>query len=100
MYNAIFAIIFIIISTCIKKIKIACDCYEAIFFFKFKNKCVRYWPDENEAKLCNKITVCNLGESSTADYTLREFLVTKEGHVSTELISIYSFHNVYFTVYW
>ncbi|CAM1308650.1 PTPN11 (predicted) [Pycnogonum litorale] len=56
-----------------------------------KNKCVRYWPDEGEAKICNKMTVCNLGESSTADYTLREFLVTKEGHLESRKVYHYHF---------
>ncbi|XP_054271842.1 tyrosine-protein phosphatase non-receptor type 11-like isoform X3 [Macrosteles quadrilineatus] len=41
-----------------------------------KNKCARYWPEEGESKEYDQVTVKNLSQSSTADYTLREFLVT------------------------
>lgn len=44
-----------------------------------KNKCARYWPEEGGSKDYGKIKVKNILESSTAHYTLREFLVTKEG---------------------
>ncbi|KAG1683060.1 Tyrosine-protein phosphatase non-receptor type 11 [Nymphon striatum] len=56
-----------------------------------KNKCVKYWPDENDSKICNKITVSSVTESSTADYTLREFLVTKEGHLESRKVYHYHF---------
>ncbi|XP_060516581.1 tyrosine-protein phosphatase corkscrew isoform X2 [Cylas formicarius] len=44
-----------------------------------KNKCARYWPDQNCAKEYGRVTVKSLIESSTAHYTLREFLVGTVG---------------------
>lgn len=48
---------------------------------------MRYWPDEDqprELEVYNgKISVKNVNEKSTADYTLREFLVSHEGEVSS-----------------
>ncbi|XP_046397358.1 tyrosine-protein phosphatase non-receptor type 11-like isoform X2 [Ischnura elegans] len=41
-----------------------------------KNKCARYWPEEGQMKEYGRVRVRNLSESSTADYTLREFLVS------------------------
>ncbi|XP_049946820.1 tyrosine-protein phosphatase corkscrew-like [Schistocerca serialis cubense] len=41
-----------------------------------KNKCVRYWPEEGQSKDFGRVRVRNLSESSTADYTLREFAVS------------------------
>ncbi|XP_067006544.2 tyrosine-protein phosphatase non-receptor type 11 isoform X2 [Anabrus simplex] len=55
-----------------------------------KNKCVRYWPEESQSKEYGKIKVRNLVESSTADYTLREFLVMKEGF--EEERKVYHYH--------
>ncbi|XP_066260744.1 tyrosine-protein phosphatase non-receptor type 11-like isoform X1 [Euwallacea similis] len=46
---------------------------------RLKNKCARYWPDQNGSKEYGKIVVKNLIESSTPHYTLREFLVSMEG---------------------
>ncbi|XP_044741677.1 tyrosine-protein phosphatase corkscrew [Chrysoperla carnea] len=46
-----------------------------------KNKCARYWPEEDQSKEYGKITVRSISESSTADYTLREFIVTKQNCV-------------------
>ncbi|KAJ8917532.1 hypothetical protein NQ315_005581 [Exocentrus adspersus] len=43
-----------------------------------KNKCARYWPDQNCTCTYGKIKVKNLSESSTQHYTLREFLVTQD----------------------
>ncbi|XP_046668267.1 tyrosine-protein phosphatase non-receptor type 11 isoform X2 [Homalodisca vitripennis] len=41
-----------------------------------KNKCARYWPEEGETKEFDKVTVKNMSQASTTDYTLREFLVS------------------------
>ncbi|KDR10028.1 hypothetical protein L798_15690, partial [Zootermopsis nevadensis] len=56
-----------------------------------KNKCVRYWPEECQGKEYGKIKVRNLSESSTADYTLREFLVSREG-AGEEERKVYHYH--------
>ncbi|PNF27585.1 Tyrosine-protein phosphatase non-receptor type 11 [Cryptotermes secundus] len=56
-----------------------------------KNKCVRYWPEECQGKEYGKTKVRNLSESSTADYTLREFLVSREGS-SEEERKVYHYH--------
>ncbi|XP_035233634.1 tyrosine-protein phosphatase non-receptor type 11-like isoform X1 [Stegodyphus dumicola] len=55
-----------------------------------KNKCVRYWPDENQTKEVGKFVLKNIAESSTTDYILREFLLTKEE--CTETRTIYHYH--------
>ncbi|XP_013778053.1 tyrosine-protein phosphatase non-receptor type 11-like isoform X2 [Limulus polyphemus] len=55
-----------------------------------KNKCYRYWPEEGQEKVWGKITVKSLAESSTADYTLREFQVSKEDQCKS--ITIYQYH--------
>ncbi|KAB0797154.1 hypothetical protein PPYR_08148 [Photinus pyralis] len=39
-----------------------------------KNKCARYWPEPNTSKDFGKMSIKNVAESSTAHYTLREFL--------------------------
>nr|CAI5840570.1 unnamed protein product [Callosobruchus analis] len=56
-----------------------------------KNKCARYWPDVNSSKEYDKIKVKNLIESSTPHYTLREFLVTKEGNTCERKVYHYHF---------
>lgn len=38
-----------------------------------KNKCARYWPDQGQTKEWGPARVTCLSESSTNDYTLREF---------------------------
>lgn len=53
-----------------------------------KNKCARYWPDEGETKEFDKVAVKNVSQSSTADYTLREFLVTYQEQERT----VYHYH--------
>ena len=54
--------------------------------FILQNKCVRYWPDEDQSKELkdqnSQIIVKHVSEKSTADYTLREFLVTNDGEVT------------------
>lgn len=42
-----------------------------------QNKCVRYWPEDGQTKDYGRVRVRNLLESSTADYTLREFTVSR-----------------------
>ncbi|KAJ1524929.1 hypothetical protein ONE63_009787 [Megalurothrips usitatus] len=43
-----------------------------------KNKCAKYWPEEEgQTKEYKKIKVRNVLESKTADYTLREFAVSQ-----------------------
>lgn len=39
-----------------------------------KTKCARYWPDQGQTKEWGHAKVTCLTESSTSDYTLREFL--------------------------
>jgi hypothetical protein len=56
-----------------------------------QNKCVHYWPEECQGKEYGKTKVRNLSESSTADYTLREFLVSREGS-SEEERKVYHYH--------
>ncbi|KAL1513838.1 hypothetical protein ABEB36_003187 [Hypothenemus hampei] len=57
---------------------------------RLKNKCARYWPDQNGTKEYGPIVVKNLIESSTPHYTLREFLVSME---STNLErKVYHYH--------
>lgn len=52
---------------------------------------MRYWPEECQGKEYGKIKVRNLSESSTADYTLREFLVSREGSDEEER-KVYHYH--------
>jgi tyrosine-protein phosphatase non-receptor type 11 len=52
---------------------------------------VRYWPEECQGKEYGKTKVRNLSESSTADYTLREFLVSREGSAEEER-KVYHYH--------
>ncbi|KAF5308129.1 hypothetical protein FQR65_LT18257 [Abscondita terminalis] len=40
-----------------------------------KNKCARYWPEPTTTKDFGKISIKNVTESSTAHYTLREFVL-------------------------
>lgn len=39
-----------------------------------KSKCAKYWPDQGQTKEWGPAKVTCLTESSTSDYTLREFL--------------------------
>ncbi|XP_049796152.1 tyrosine-protein phosphatase corkscrew-like [Schistocerca nitens] len=56
-----------------------------------KNKCVRYWPEEGQSKDFGRVRVRNLSESSTADYTLREFAVQHVVAVGDER-KVYHYH--------
>ncbi|KAH6933520.1 hypothetical protein HPB50_015893 [Hyalomma asiaticum] len=53
-----------------------------------KPKCVRYWPDEGQTKDYGKYCLQHISESSNADYTLREFAMSKNG----ETRSVFHYH--------
>lgn len=57
-------------------------------FVILQNKCARYWPEEGESKDYDKVTVKSVSQSSTTDYTLREFLVTYQEEERT----VYHYH--------
>lgn len=44
-----------------------------------KKKCEKYWPDPQQSKEWGSAKVTCLSETSTADYTLREFLLSWRG---------------------
>ncbi|XP_046978268.1 tyrosine-protein phosphatase corkscrew [Vanessa cardui] len=56
-----------------------------------KVKCERYWPELNKTEVIKKYTIYNESESSTQDYTLRRFVVTKKDEPSIKR-TIYHFH--------
>jgi tyrosine-protein phosphatase non-receptor type 11 len=56
-----------------------------------KIKCERYWPELNKTEVIKKYTITNESESSTQDYTLRRFLVTKIDESNAKR-TIYHFH--------
>ncbi|OAD62181.1 Tyrosine-protein phosphatase non-receptor type 11 [Eufriesea mexicana] len=59
-----------------------------------KNKCARYWPEEGEVtEYGGEWKVRALSRTSTADYTLREFLLhgSKPGFTESRLIYHYHF---------
>lgn len=57
-----------------------------------KVKCERYWPDVNKTEVIQKkYTIFNESESSTQDYTLRRFVVTKKDEPNVKR-TIYHFH--------
>lgn len=43
-------------------------------FERGKNKCAKYWPDEGQCKQFGPAKIQCISESSTSDYTLREFM--------------------------
>lgn len=58
-----------------------------------KNKCARYWPEEGEtSEYGGEWKVSALARSSTADYTLREFLLQGTKPQFSEPRKIYHFH--------
>ncbi|XP_012254485.1 tyrosine-protein phosphatase corkscrew isoform X2 [Athalia rosae] len=58
-----------------------------------KNKCARYWPEEGEqAEYGGEWRVRTLGHISTADYTLREFLLWGVKPQHSEPRKIYHYH--------
>lgn len=56
-----------------------------------KVKCERYWPDLNKTEVIKKFTIFNEFETSTPDYILRRFVVTKKDEPNVKR-SIYHFH--------
>lgn len=56
-----------------------------------KVKCERYWPDLNKTEVIKKYAIFNESESSTQDYTLRRFQVTKKDEPEAKR-TIYHFH--------
>lgn len=54
-----------------------------------KSKCVKYWPDQGQTKEWGPAKVTCLSESSTNDYTLREFLFSWK---NKEERRIYHYH--------
>lgn len=54
-----------------------------------KSKCVKYWPDQGHTKEWGSAKVTCLSESSTNDYTLREFLFSWK---NKEERRIYHYH--------
>ncbi|CAH2260487.1 tyrosine-protein phosphatase corkscrew [Pararge aegeria] len=56
-----------------------------------KVKCERYWPELNKTEVIKKYTILNESESSTQDYTLRRFIVTKKDEPNAKR-TIYHFH--------
>jgi hypothetical protein len=58
-------------------------------FIFLQSKCAHYWPDEGEVKEYEGgIKLAHHKESSTPDFTLREFLMTRNGEERV----IYQFH--------
>lgn len=58
-----------------------------------KNKCARYWPEEGEtAEYGNEWKVRAISRTSTADYTLREFLLQGTKPNFAESRRIYHYH--------
>lgn len=55
-----------------------------------KNKCARYWPEEDQTKDYGQIRVRSVSETSNNDYTLRQFLVSSEEN--NEERTIYHYH--------
>ncbi|XP_065565836.1 tyrosine-protein phosphatase corkscrew-like [Artemia franciscana] len=55
-----------------------------------KSKCAVYWPKEGETKECGNIAIKFSSETTTADYALREFIVTKAD--SDEERKVYHYH--------
>lgn len=54
-----------------------------------KSKCAKYWPDQGHEKEWGAARVTCMSESSTNDYTLREFLLSWKGR---EARRIYQYH--------
>ncbi|XP_011704947.1 PREDICTED: tyrosine-protein phosphatase corkscrew-like, partial [Wasmannia auropunctata] len=58
-----------------------------------KNKCARYWPEEGEtSEYGNEWKVRAVSRTSTADYTLREFLLQGTKPEFSESRRIYHYH--------
>lgn len=57
-----------------------------------KPKCAKYWPDLDKTETFGKFTVKTVAETTLKDYTLREFLVTKEGEKDQRKMVHFHFH--------
>ncbi|KAL0129795.1 hypothetical protein PUN28_001802 [Cardiocondyla obscurior] len=57
-----------------------------------KNKCARYWPEEGETCEFGEWKVRAVARTSTADYTLREFLLQGTKPEFSESKRIYHYH--------
>ncbi|XP_070562066.1 tyrosine-protein phosphatase non-receptor type 11-like [Ptychodera flava] len=57
-----------------------------------KNKCTRYWPNEGDKKEYGQVTVLNIKEAHTQDYTLRELSVTNQKYPNEEARPTFHFH--------
>ncbi|XP_077260377.1 tyrosine-protein phosphatase non-receptor type 11 isoform X6 [Temnothorax americanus] len=57
-----------------------------------KNKCARYWPEEGETSEFGEWKVRAVARTSTADYTLREFLLQGTKSEFSESRRIYHYH--------
>ncbi|CAL1682553.1 unnamed protein product [Lasius platythorax] len=57
-----------------------------------KNKCALYWPEEGEVQYGNEWKVRAVSRTSTADYTLREFLLQGSKPNFSESRRIYHYH--------
>ena len=55
-----------------------------------RGKCARYWPEVDNEATYGSVTVSNISESTTVDYTLRAFNVKKKG--CSEERKIYHYH--------
>ena len=63
-----------------------------------KPKCAKYWPDLDKTDTFGKFTVNTTMETTLKDYTLREFVVSKEGE--KEERKIVHFHFQVMTLSW
>lgn len=63
-----------------------------------KTKCAKYWPDQGQTKEWGPAKVTCLSESSTSDYTLREFLFSwrnkDERHIYQYHFQVWPDHGV------
>ncbi len=63
-----------------------------------KSKCAKYWPNEGESSEWDSAKVTCLSETSTEDYTLREFLLSwknmEERHIYQYHFQVWPDHGV------
>lgn len=69
-----------------------------------KTKCARYWPDQGQTKEWGHAKVTCLTESSTSDYTLREFLFSwknkDERHIYQYHFQVWPDHGKSLNSFW
>ncbi|XP_063989399.1 tyrosine-protein phosphatase 69D [Diachasmimorpha longicaudata] len=56
-----------------------------------KTKCAKYWPDKEETKNFEDITVEHVGQKAFSDYVIRELRMTKTGERDARTIIQYHF---------